>query len=52
MHNSQPGVGIDFRGRVKIAESCPKTFYNLWYVNAQYMVLKKAPYSCLFTVHQ
>jgi len=30
MYNSQTGMVLDFRARVKITESCPKALYNLW----------------------
>ena len=37
------GWVLDFRARVKITESCPKTLYICDMSFAQYMVLKKGP---------
>ena len=47
------GWVLDFRARVKIAESCPKTLYNLWYVICTIYGLEKGPIAlCLFKLHQ
>jgi len=48
MYNSQPGVGIRLKARVKIAESCPKTLYNLWYVICTIYGLEKEPLAPIF----
>ena len=50
------GWVLDFRARVKIAESFPKILYNLWYVTCTIyglLVLTKGSLSLyLFTLHQ
>jgi len=49
IHNSQSqGWVLDFRARVKIAESCPKTLYNLWYVICTIYGLEKRHIALIF----
>jgi len=42
------GWVLEFRARVKIAESCPKTLYNLWYVVCTIYGLEKGPIALMF----
>ena len=42
------GWVLDFRTRVKIAESCPKTLDNLWYVIYAIYGLEKEPVAPMF----
>ena len=39
---------LDFKARVKIAESCPKTLYNLWYTICAIYGLEKGPIAPIF----
>ena len=45
---SHPWLRACFRARVKIAESCPKTLYNLWNVICAIYGLEKRPVAPMF----
>jgi len=42
------GWVLDVKARVKIAESCPKTLYSLWYVVCTIYGLEKGPVALVF----